>query len=70
MLTRIADATGIPVDAPVVATTQKLRQALGLDRFGAAANTPRPGLLSRTLGRLIEPIIPTLVGLVAPRKRT
>jgi alkylhydroperoxidase family enzyme len=37
---RIADATGIPLDAGMAATTGELRGELGLGRFGSSANTP------------------------------
>ncbi len=37
---RIADATGIPLDEMMRATSADLRAQLGLSRFGSAANTP------------------------------
>jgi len=37
---RIADATGIPLDEPLAATTSDIRRELGLGRFASAANTP------------------------------
>ena len=37
---RIADATGIPLDEPLAATTGDIRDELGLGRFVSAANTP------------------------------
>jgi hypothetical protein len=37
---RIADATGIPLDEPLAATTGEIREELGLGRFASAANTP------------------------------
>jgi hypothetical protein len=55
-MTRIADATGIPLDAPVAALTQKLRRGLGLDEFGSARNTPPLGALGRLTGRALGPV--------------
>ena len=39
-MVRIADATGIPLDAPMERVTEDLRSELGIDHFGSAANTP------------------------------
>ena len=39
---RIADATGIPLDAPLLDMSIDVRQQLNLARFASAANTPRP----------------------------
>jgi hypothetical protein len=55
-MTRIADATGIPLDPPVQAMTQSLRAGLGLDAFGSARNTPPLGAVGRVLGRLLAPV--------------
>ena len=37
---RIADATGIPLDAGLAAISGDVRKELGLARFASAANTP------------------------------
>ena len=37
---RIADATGIPLDAEMDAMSRDVRDELGLGRFASAANTP------------------------------
>jgi len=37
---RIADATGIPLDEPMVAMTAEIRRDLDLARFRSSANTP------------------------------
>lgn len=37
---RIADATGIPLDAVMRAMSQEVREQLNLARFASAANTP------------------------------
>ncbi len=54
-MVRIADATGIPLDAPLELMTQDLRAELGLAAFGSSANTPAAGWPSRVLGRLLRP---------------
>ena len=55
-MTRIADATGIPLDPPVTAMTQDIRNGLGLDEFGSASNTPALGAVGRILGRALRPV--------------
>ena len=55
-MTRIADSTGIPLDAPVTAMTQDIRGDLGLDDFGSARNTPPLGAIGRFLGRTLRPL--------------
>ncbi len=37
---RIADATGIPLDAGIAAISGEVRKELGLARFASASNTP------------------------------
>ena len=37
---RIADATGIPLDAPLIAMSAAVREELDLARFASSANTP------------------------------
>lgn len=68
-MTRIADATGIPLDAPVAALSQDLRETLGLDAFGSARNTPPLGLVGRVLGRVLAPIAPRIARAVGFRPR-
>ena len=55
-MVRIADATGIPLDAPLSVLGADLARELGLLRYGSAANTPAAGLLARGLGRLLQPL--------------
>jgi hypothetical protein len=55
-MVRIADATGIPLDAPMVALTEDLRAGLGVGRYRSAANTPAAGAATRWLGRLLAPV--------------
>jgi hypothetical protein len=40
---RIANATGIPLDAGLVAMSGEVREELDLARFGSSANTPGAG---------------------------
>jgi hypothetical protein len=40
---RIADATGIPLDAGLAAMSGEVREELDLARFGSSANTPGAG---------------------------
>lgn len=56
-MVRIADATGIPLDGPLDVMSEDLRQELGINRFGAAASTPAPGLGRRAAGRLFRPMV-------------
>lgn len=55
-MTRIADGTGIPLDAPIAAMSADLRDELGINEFGSAAYTPPVGWLKKTLFRAIEPL--------------
>jgi hypothetical protein len=64
---RIADATGIPLDAPLQLLTGDVREELGLERFASARNTPAAGALARSLGRALTPLRVTLLRLAARR---
>jgi len=68
-MVRIADATGIPLDWPVHVLGESLREELGLERFAAAALTPRPGPLARALGRALRPLVPRLMRVMAAAGR-
>ena len=48
-LVRVADATGIPVDAGLAAASVSLRRDLALDSFGGAANTDLAGVVGAHL---------------------
>jgi len=56
-MTRIADATGIPLDREANLVSAPLQERLGIDRFGSAANTPRVGAAARRLVRLLDPVL-------------
>jgi len=55
-MTRIADATGIPLDAPVNVATEALRAELGIDEYRSAANTKSVKGWQRLAGRALEPV--------------
>jgi hypothetical protein len=66
-MVRIADGCGIPLDTPLQMFSADVRDELRLERFGASANTPPPGLLVRALGPLVRRIAPSAVKLIARR---
>jgi hypothetical protein len=68
-MVRIADATGIPLDAPLAAITIDLRRDLGIDRYAAAAQTPAPSRVVRVLARLARPLLPRLMRLAGKSSR-
>ena len=45
---RIADATGIPLDAPLLDMSDDVRRQLNLARFASAANTPGASVAGTT----------------------
>jgi hypothetical protein len=55
-MVRVADATGTPLDSPLVILTESLRRDLDLDRFTTATNTRPPHPVWRLAGRLVEPL--------------
>jgi hypothetical protein len=60
-MVRIADSTGIPLDAPVEAFSEDIREELDLSRFGGAANTPGAGPIQKLAGRLLRPLAPWMM---------
>jgi hypothetical protein len=68
-MVRIADATGIPLDAPVDIMTSDVRETLGIDRFTAAANTPRAGVVRRALTPVLRPLLGKLLRVIGSRSR-
>lgn len=64
MMTRIADTTGIPLDAPLELITQQMRDEMGVDAFGSAGNTGKSSALRRGIGRAIQPMVPSVFRLV------
>ena len=68
-MVRIADATGIPLDAPLDAISADMRAELGIDAFGSAANTPRVFAVRRLLGRALAPLARYLMPALAALAR-
>ena len=68
-MVRIADATGIPLDAPLDAISAGMRAELGIDAFGSAANTPGLSTARRVLGRALAPLARFLMPALAARSR-
>jgi hypothetical protein len=60
-MVRIADSTGIPLDTPVEAFSEDIREDLDLARFGGAASTPVAGPIQRFAGRLLRPLAPWMM---------
>jgi hypothetical protein len=54
-MTRIADATGIPLDAAPQLASHDFREALGLNAFASARNTPALPAWRRALMPLFAP---------------
>jgi hypothetical protein len=68
-MVRIADATGIPLDAPLDAISASLRTELGIDAYGSAANTPALSPARRLLGRALAPLARYLMPALAALSR-
>lgn len=66
-MVRIADSTGIPQDAPVLALAGDVIDGLGLRDFPSANNTPATGLGTRMLGTLIRPFAAKVMTAAAKR---
>ncbi len=65
-MVRIADGTGIALDAPLAMMSVDLREELGVDWYGSAGETPEVGRVKRAVGRLLRPLMPFLMR-VLPR---
>ena len=64
-MVRVADATGTPLDAPLMVMSETLRHDLDLQRFAAAAASPQPWVVWRLAGRVVEPLAMSLLRLRA-----
>jgi len=69
-MTRIADSTGIPLDGPVTAMTQDIRDDLGIDGFGSSRNTPPLSALGGFLGRALRPLALRVMPLLGYRSKS
>ncbi len=67
-MVRIADATGIPLDKPVAVFSADLREQLGIDAYGSAANTPPVRGAWRVVARLARPLVPFFMRRFAERR--
>ena len=56
-MVRIADGTGIPLDAPMRALTADLRRDLAINDYPSADNTPAESTSGRLLGRVLAPLL-------------
>ena len=65
----IADATGVPLDAPLDAISAGMRAELGIDAYGSAANTPGLSAARRLLGRGLAPLARYLMPALARLSR-
>ncbi len=52
-MVRIADATGIPSDAPMLIMSEDLREELGINRYVSAANSEQPSFFQRLLLKFV-----------------
>ena len=68
-MTRIADSTGIPLDAPVNVMTESIRAELGIDNFGSAADRASVKWWQRLIGRTLDPIVGITLRWVGRRAR-
>ncbi len=68
-MVRIADGTGIPLDAPVKILTEDIRADLGINGFGSAANTRPVGAVGRLVGSVLRPVSTKLFKSMARRRQ-
>jgi len=68
-MVRIADSTGIPLDAPVNIATEAVRSELGIDAFASAENTQSVRGWQRLIGKVAEPILRVVLREVGRRAR-
>ena len=62
---RIADAIGIPADAPMVLMQEEFVDQLGLQNYASASNTPKLSWPKRQLTRFL--LLPALRRMIASR---
>ncbi len=68
-MVRIADSTGIPLDAPVNVATEAVRGELGIDTYASAENTKSVRGWQRMMGKVIEPIARIVLRRIGRRAR-
>jgi hypothetical protein len=69
-MVRIADGTGIPLDAPVNVATEAVRSELGIDAYATAENTRSVRGWQRLVGKIVEPIARIALRQVGRRARS
>jgi hypothetical protein len=57
-MVRIADGTGIPLDAPLAMITADMQKEIGTDQFPSAVNTPKLNGVQATIGRVMARTLP------------
>jgi hypothetical protein len=68
-MVRIADGTGIPLDAPVRLVAAGLPDELSIGAFASAGNTPAQTRAQRVLSRVVQPFAYALLRRVFRRAR-
>jgi hypothetical protein len=68
-MVRIADGTGIPLDAPVRLVAAGLPDEIEITSFASAANTPMPTFARRALSRAVQPFAYAILRRVFRRAR-
>lgn len=68
-MTRIADATGIPLDPPVNALASDIQDDLGLREFRSSAPTKKAGGIARAAAKVLGPLVLRMMPMVAKRVR-
>ena len=64
-MNRIADGTGIPIEAPLAALTSDIREELNLDSFSSAAHSGALGAGTKFAGSVLRKIVPVALRLRA-----
>ena len=68
-MVRIADGTGIPLDAALDVASQDVRDERRLERFASSRNTGPPSRLRRATGRVGRPLLRAVLRTVGRRQR-
>jgi len=66
-MVRIADGTGIPLDAPMKVMSESLREEIGVGEFASAANTQPLGAVGRRIAKALAPLTAPIFRLVGGR---
>ena len=67
-MVRIADATGIPLDEPVMMLTQDIRDDLSLNAFSGSENAGNLSFAKRVIGRVLTPFTAGVVSSISKRR--